>query len=92
MALGVAGVPFSEYVKLAGKTAGSIAKAAKRGADAEKTKTVEPPLSQLKAELADALSDLDHPVLIVIDDIDRLTTEEVREVFNLQRQMLTFRI
>ncbi len=42
-------------------------------------------LSDLKKKIASNLADLNDPVLIVIDDIDRLTEEEIREVFQLVR-------
>ena len=90
IALGVAGVPFSEYVKAAGKVTGSIAKTAKQGADAEEAMAAEAPLSTLKTQLAEALLGLDRPVLIVIDDIDRLTSEEVREVIQLTKANADF--
>lgn len=49
--------------------------------------TSEPPLpqtlDQLKTSLSQALSKLSTPILIVIDDIDRLTTDENRTLFRL---------
>lgn len=40
-------------------------------------------LEQLKTELSKQLSLLEKPVLIVIDDIDRLTNEEIRLLFRI---------
>jgi energy-coupling factor transporter ATP-binding protein EcfA2 len=38
-----------------------------------------------KAQLAQALIDLKEPLLVFIDDIDRLTQEEIRDIFKLVR-------
>jgi predicted KAP-like P-loop ATPase len=40
-------------------------------------------LSELKADLKDSLASLQRSVLVVIDDIDRLTTDEILQVFQL---------
>jgi KAP family P-loop domain len=36
------------------------------------------------------LAELDHPVVVVLDDIDRLTTSEIRDVFKLVRLTASF--
>src|SRR5438034_3742942 len=89
-ALGLLGLPFSEYVKIAGKTVESVAGVTKKGAATQRAGMIEPPLSQLKRELVDSLSNLEHPVLVVIDDIDRLTTDEIKEVFQLTKANADF--
>ncbi|WAX58005.1 KAP family NTPase [Jatrophihabitans cynanchi] len=43
-----------------------------------------------RADLVKHLSDLDVPIVVVIDDIDRLTTAEVREIFKLVRLTASF--
>lgn len=40
---------------------------------------------QLHEKVADALRGLDQPVVVIIDDIDRLTTNEIRDIFKLVR-------
>jgi predicted KAP-like P-loop ATPase len=40
-------------------------------------------LADLKKELGECLTSLERSILIVIDDIDRLTTEEILQVFQL---------
>jgi predicted KAP-like P-loop ATPase len=40
-------------------------------------------LAELKRDLGVSLASLPRPVLVVIDDIDRLTTEEILQVFQL---------
>lgn len=43
-----------------------------------------------RADLVKHLHDLDVPIVVVIDDIDRLTTAEVREIFKLVRLTASF--
>ncbi|MDF0513458.1 P-loop NTPase fold protein [Agromyces sp. H3Y2-19a] len=40
--------------------------------------------------ISDALKQLDQPVVVVIDDIDRLTTNEIRDIFKLVRLTASF--
>ena len=40
-------------------------------------------LSEIKKELSQSLRELKSPILVVLDDIDRLTTEEIRLLFQL---------
>lgn len=84
-ALALLGIPGSEYVKIAGKGIKQIGSVTQGGSDALRSEVTEPSLSQLKNELSESLGALRHPVLVVIDDIDRLTTEEIREVFQLTK-------
>lgn len=48
------------------------------------------PLSDLKRAMADSLSGLDRPILVVVDDIDRLTPPETAEVFQLVKANADF--
>lgn len=43
-----------------------------------------------RKRLADRLSQLEHPIIVVLDDIDRLTTPEIRDVFKLVRLTASF--
>ena len=90
VALGLLGMPLSEYMKIAGKAVEGIGTVTEKGAVATKARGAEHTLSQLKSELSDSLSALSNPVLIVIDDIDRLTTDEIREVFQLTKANADF--
>lgn len=45
---------------------------------------------ELKQQISEALSDLDRKVLIIIDDIDRLTKEEIRQIFQLVKALADF--
>ena len=43
-----------------------------------------------KEKVVDALRELEQPIIVVIDDIDRLTTAEIREIFKLVRLTASF--
>lgn len=43
-----------------------------------------------REKLAEALKKLDTPLVVVLDDIDRLTTSEIRDVFKLVRLTASF--
>jgi len=52
----------------------------------EKTKDV----VEIKEEIADLLKDYGSTILILIDDIDRLTAEEIRQLFRLVKAIADF--
>jgi len=43
-----------------------------------------------RRELSEKLEDLDAPIVVVIDDIDRLRTSEIRDIFKLVRLTASF--
>jgi len=43
-----------------------------------------------RAKLENALADLERPILVVLDDIDRLSTSEIRDIFKLVRLTASF--
>jgi predicted KAP-like P-loop ATPase len=45
---------------------------------------------QLRDKLRSALAGLDQPIVVVVDDIDRLTSVEIREIFKLVRLTASF--
>ncbi len=47
-------------------------------------------ITQLKAKIADALQKQNTKILIIIDDIDRLTAEEIRQLFGLIKSVADF--
>lgn len=67
-----------DRVLKSGKTIGKFAKTKYGG------------IEKLRAEVTSALAKLDHPLVVVIDDIDRLSTKEIREVFKLVRLTANF--
>jgi len=94
MAVGTAllatGIPVGVVLTTAGKAAKSAGDIAKQGADAleAQAKAQEKPLENIKRELAGLLADEDknlltQKLLIVLDDIDRCTADEIRGLFRL---------
>jgi predicted KAP-like P-loop ATPase len=47
-------------------------------------------LSELKKELADLLRQLQTPLLVVVDDVDRLSTDEIKMLFQLVKANADF--
>jgi predicted KAP-like P-loop ATPase len=47
-------------------------------------------LAEIKKELSDSLKELEKPILVVLDDIDRLTPEEIRLLFQLVKANADF--
>ncbi|MCS5735101.1 KAP family P-loop NTPase fold protein [Herbiconiux daphne] len=45
---------------------------------------------KVREEITKELSALDEPIVVVVDDIDRLTTAEIREIFKLVRLTASF--
>ena len=82
-ALTVLGMPGGEITKSAGKKIKQAGTVTQEGSTALQSEADQRSMSALKAELADSLAALKKPLLVVIDDIDRLTTEEIREVLQL---------
>lgn len=57
----------------------------------EYSKFQEQDLNKIKQKLNKVLEKLDKKILIVIDDIDRLTDEEIREIFQLVKSIADFK-
>ena len=82
--------PFSFVPGLAiiGETAKAITKvgsaAEKAGEDNKRN------LSSIKSELNDLLKGINRKVIIIIDDIDRLTDTEIRQIFQLVKSLADF--
>lgn len=45
---------------------------------------------QLRHKVAEKLGQLDQPIVVIIDDIDRLSTDEIRDIFKLVRLTASF--
>jgi predicted KAP-like P-loop ATPase len=67
-----------------GKVLGNVVSGTAKATRSEKTAT------QLRKEITAALHALDQPIVVVVDDIDRLTTPEIREIFKLVRLTASF--
>lgn len=88
----LAGVPLSgaatkvgKGIKQAGQTLEDGGAALELKADVEKRS-----VSVVKKELSDAMATLSRPIIVVIDDIDRLTTDEILEVMQLVKANADF--
>ena len=75
-------VPFS---KLTGVPAGSIF-----GAAADYISVDDENIGELKAAISEDLREIDQPIVVFIDDIDRLTTDEIRQMFRLVKSVADF--
>lgn len=89
--LGMTGIPFGPAFSAAGDAASQSAEVASQGAEAQEASDgQEQSLTELKRSLTHGMAELKRPVLIVIDDIDRLTTDEIREIFQLVKANADF--
>jgi predicted KAP-like P-loop ATPase len=50
----------------------------------------EPNIPELKNSIEEALSELDSPIVVMVDDIDRLTDKEIRQIFKLVKSVADF--
>lgn len=78
-------VGWAAFLKWGGKLAGQLG-----GLAEEHANLAEMSLEKLKKSLKKDLSNLKKPLLVVVDDIDRLTTEETRVVFQLVKANADF--
>ena len=70
--------------------AAKLTKESAEGLEAEAKAVREKTTSELKKEVAEALNPLQRPVLIVLDDLDRLTSSEIRHVIQLVKATTDF--
>jgi len=84
--LGMAGVPMAEFIAntvgVALKESGQLSKQAKDALE-EQVKLEKKTVSELKQQLRDNLPKSKKPLIIIIDDIDRLASDEVCLLFRL---------
>lgn len=88
--LSMIGLPGSPLVTAVGGGLKKMGDATQEGSDALKSEVKNRSLSDLKRDLATSLAALKDPILVVIDDIDRLTTDEVREILQLVKANADF--
>ncbi|EPI44357.1 P-loop domain protein, KAP family [Gardnerella vaginalis JCP8522] len=65
-----------------------ILKTTSKAAGAKLMKT--PSLDEAKEKLCKALEDFNHKIIVFIDDIDRLTTPQIKDIFQLVKQVGDF--
>ncbi|WP_322024360.1 P-loop NTPase fold protein [Burkholderia sp. BCC1977] len=58
--------------------------------EAEKLVSVKVGLSQRKKDVIAALQELDRPIVVVVDDLDRLTPDEIKAVFRTIKAVADF--
>jgi len=79
----------AETTSLTLDTSAAVVKSGAEGTESEATlETLS--LSELKASISDDLAGLTTPILVVLDDIDRLTKEEIRLVLQLVKANADF--
>lgn len=88
--LSLIGVPGSGLVTLAADQIKKLADVTREGGEALKDDNPKASMADLKRDLGDSLASLNKPILVVIDDIDRLTTEEVREILQVVKANADF--
>lgn len=91
-AMSFTGLPGGPVLEAIGHAADAASEVASKGADTQKSLQTlpEPSLHDVKRLISDDMRKLKRPLLVVIDDIDRLTTDEIREVFQLVKANADF--
>lgn len=54
------------------------------------TNSSQPTLNELKNDISELLEESDRRIVVLIDDIDRLTSEEIRQMFRLVKSVADF--
>ncbi|MEC5171193.1 KAP family P-loop NTPase fold protein [Glaciihabitans sp. GrIS 2.15] len=77
--------PLANFIPIPG--AGILAGLLRRilGGAVAKKRAAQSDIHGIRNSIVDTLKKLDQPIVVVIDDIDRLTTPEIREIFKLVR-------
>lgn len=91
-AMPLGGMPGGPIIESLGAGIKSAGESAKEGGEALKAKSeaAAKSLEDQKSELATLLRRLPQPLVVVIDDIDRLTTDEILQVFQLVKANADF--
>lgn len=78
-------IPSLGIIDEAAKAFGEIGKAASQAGEAAKQN-----IHSVKKELNQLLEQLDHKLIVLIDDIDRLNCTEIRQIFQLVKSLADF--
>ncbi|WP_414446777.1 P-loop NTPase fold protein [Burkholderia sp. 22PA0099] len=84
------GTALHDAGKVASKAATAADDAKKVIEEAEKLVSVKSGLTERKQEVVKALEDLDQSILVVVDDLDRLTPDEIKAVFRTIKAVADF--
>lgn len=86
----IVGVPVAPAVlEMLSDAADKTSEVVKQGAEADEGEDEEP-LDAIKESLAESLRKLEQPVLVVVDDVDRLTNDEIRLLFRIVKANADF--
>lgn len=90
--LPVLGVPGSNILELVAQGIEQSAEATKEGSEGltAQAEALDHSLADIKKDLFDALKTLKRPILVVVDDVDRLSTEEIKLLFQLVKANADF--
>ncbi len=90
--LPILGLPGSGIADILSKGMEQSATVAQEGSKGVEDQAVvqQQTLAEIKKELSDSLKELERPILVVLDDIDRLTPEEIRLLFQLVKANADF--
>ncbi|MFM0658820.1 KAP family P-loop NTPase fold protein, partial [Paraburkholderia sediminicola] len=84
------GTALHEAGKLANKAGENADNAKKIVEEAEKLVSVKAGLSERKREVIKALAKLDRSIVVIVDDLDRLTPDEIKAVFRTIKAVADF--
>ena len=76
------------FIPVAGPAIAPILKTTFKAVGAKLMKN--PSLNEAKEKLCEALEDFNHKIIVFIDDIDRLTTPQIKDIFQLVKQVGDF--
>lgn len=86
------GVPGSNVLELATEGLRQSAEVTREGSEGltAKSDAVDQSLAEIKKDLVGALKTMKKPILVVVDDVDRLSTDEIKLLFQLVKANADF--
>lgn len=87
--LGLPGSGIADMVAKGMEQSAAVTQEGSKGVEDQEV-AQEQTLSEIKKEFSDSLKELERPILVVLDDIDRLTPEEIRLLFQLVKANADF--
>ncbi|MFU0538080.1 P-loop NTPase fold protein [Gardnerella greenwoodii] len=81
-------IDVSLFIPVVGPAIAPILKTIAKSKGAKLMQT--PSLNEAKEKLCEALEDFNHKIIVFIDDIDRLTTPQIKDIFQLVKQVGDF--
>jgi hypothetical protein len=87
--LGLPGSGIADMLAAGIEQCAAVAQDGSKGIE-DQTVVQQQTLTEIKRELSDSLKKLESPILVVLDDIDRLTSEEIRLLFQLVKANADF--